>query len=255
MVEKEQFRWWFDSHGAPRGSPWLQSTLAELDNKTKSMLKLIDEDADSFAQRAEMYYKKRPELINMVEDFYRAHRSLAVRFDQVKSDPGTRIVTTLGGSSSFLSKCQSEKISVSDQHYDCYSEICDAESPAQSEVEDLDHDHEDEIQGDETQKVEEDVSSNVENGEVMKLREEMEKLREENNILKGQLMQKDDEKREAIRQLSVAVEVLKDENGKLRTYIAKAVDLNRLKWVFLEKLFSGFSKTEGPVAKADDLNR
>jgi hypothetical protein len=33
------------------------------------MLKLVEEDADSFAQRAEMYYKKRPELISMLKNF------------------------------------------------------------------------------------------------------------------------------------------------------------------------------------------
>ncbi|KAE8721133.1 Sodium/hydrogen exchanger isoform 1 [Hibiscus syriacus] len=53
----------------------------------KDMLKLIEEDSDSFAELAEMYYKKRPELISMVEDFYRSHRLLAKRYDQIKSDP------------------------------------------------------------------------------------------------------------------------------------------------------------------------
>lgn len=45
------------------------------------MIKLIEEDADSFARRAEMYYKKRPELMKMVEEFYRAYRALAERYD------------------------------------------------------------------------------------------------------------------------------------------------------------------------------
>lgn len=45
------------------------------------MIKLIEEDADSFARRAEMYYKKRPELLKLVEEFYRAYRALAERYD------------------------------------------------------------------------------------------------------------------------------------------------------------------------------
>ncbi|KAK3153743.1 hypothetical protein QOZ80_2BG0180530 [Eleusine coracana subsp. coracana] len=53
-----------------------------MDTKVKSMIKLINEDADSFARRAEMYYKKRPELMKLVEDFYRAYRALAERYDQ-----------------------------------------------------------------------------------------------------------------------------------------------------------------------------
>eukprot|EP00249_Psilotum_nudum_P025292 c29627_g1_i1 orf=3-425(-) len=44
------------------------------------MLKIIEEDADSFAKRAEMYYKRRPELLNLVEAFYRAYRALAERY-------------------------------------------------------------------------------------------------------------------------------------------------------------------------------
>ncbi|KVI01714.1 KIP1-like protein [Cynara cardunculus var. scolymus] len=52
-----------------------------MDAKVKSMIKLIEEDADSFARRAEMYYKKRPELMKLVEEFYRAYRALAERYD------------------------------------------------------------------------------------------------------------------------------------------------------------------------------
>uniref|UniRef100_A0A2P2MN45 NAB domain-containing protein n=1 Tax=Rhizophora mucronata TaxID=61149 RepID=A0A2P2MN45_RHIMU len=52
-----------------------------MDAKVKQMIKLIEEDADSFARRAEMYYKKRPELMKLVEEFYRAYRALAERYD------------------------------------------------------------------------------------------------------------------------------------------------------------------------------
>ncbi|KAE8720785.1 Protein NETWORKED 1D [Hibiscus syriacus] len=52
-----------------------------MDAKVKQMIKLIEEDADSFARRAEMFYKKRPELTKLVEEFYRAYRSLAERYD------------------------------------------------------------------------------------------------------------------------------------------------------------------------------
>jgi len=52
-----------------------------MDSKVKHMIKLIEEDADSFARRAEMYYKKRPELMKLVEEFYRAYRALAERYD------------------------------------------------------------------------------------------------------------------------------------------------------------------------------
>ncbi|OAY76080.1 Protein NETWORKED 1D [Ananas comosus] len=75
------YSWWWDSHISPKNSKWLQDNLTDMDMKVKGMIKLIEEDADSFARRAEMYYKKRPELMKLVEEFYRAYRALAERYD------------------------------------------------------------------------------------------------------------------------------------------------------------------------------
>ncbi|TYH43507.1 hypothetical protein ES332_D11G133400v1 [Gossypium tomentosum] len=211
--------WWFDTpqNGSKR-SPWLQSTISELDHKTKAMLKLIEEDADSFAQRAEMYYKKRPELICLVEDLYRAQRSLAERYDQVKTDPGTRLLTT--SVSPFSSM---KTINVMDKTYDSYSESFG--SYAASEVDDPEQETEGETaKGDGTlldEQVMDEVSNEVSEDELTKLREEIERLKEENEIQKAQLMQKDEEKMEVIRQLSLAVQVLKDENVDLKKCIIK----------------------------------
>ncbi|XP_023534184.1 protein NETWORKED 1D-like [Cucurbita pepo subsp. pepo] len=80
---KRSYSWWWDSHISPKTSKWLQENLSDMDEKIKQMIKLIEEDADSFAKRAEMYYKKRPELMKLVEDFYRAYRALAERYDHV----------------------------------------------------------------------------------------------------------------------------------------------------------------------------
>nr|GLL31432.1 protein NETWORKED 3A-like isoform X2 [Ipomoea trifida] len=76
--------WWFEAekNTYKNRSPWLQSTLAELDRKINAMLRIIEGDADSFAQRAEMFYKKRPELISMVRNYYRAHRLLAEGYSE-----------------------------------------------------------------------------------------------------------------------------------------------------------------------------
>ncbi|XP_072992653.1 protein NETWORKED 1D-like [Typha latifolia] len=73
--------WWLGSHINAKNSKWLQDNLTDMDMKVKAMIKLIEEDADSFARRAEMYYKKRPELMKLVEEFYRAYRALAERYD------------------------------------------------------------------------------------------------------------------------------------------------------------------------------
>ncbi|KAF1891241.1 hypothetical protein Lal_00001383 [Lupinus albus] len=62
-----------------------RSLTAEMERNVKQMLKLIEDDGDSFAKKAEMYYQKRPELISLVEDFYRGYKSLAERYDHVTS--------------------------------------------------------------------------------------------------------------------------------------------------------------------------
>ncbi|KAL6966107.1 hypothetical protein U1Q18_043251 [Sarracenia purpurea var. burkii] len=57
-----------------------------MEGKVETVLKLIEEDGDSFAKRAEMYYEKRPELINFVQESYRAYRSLAERYDRISTE-------------------------------------------------------------------------------------------------------------------------------------------------------------------------
>ncbi|KAL6970449.1 hypothetical protein U1Q18_030149 [Sarracenia purpurea var. burkii] len=57
-----------------------------MDAKVKAVIKLIEEDADSFTIRAEMYYKKRPELMKLVEEFYRAYRDLAERYNHAAGE-------------------------------------------------------------------------------------------------------------------------------------------------------------------------
>ncbi|XWS53943.1 hypothetical protein CRYUN_Cryun10bG0044200 [Craigia yunnanensis] len=75
------YSWWWDSHISPKNSKWLQENLTDMDTKVNAMIELIEEDADSFARRAEMYYKKWPEVMKLVEEFYRAYRALAERYD------------------------------------------------------------------------------------------------------------------------------------------------------------------------------
>ncbi|CAA0832087.1 Protein NETWORKED 3A [Striga hermonthica] len=212
--------WWLDSHskGCSIRSPWLQSTLADLDEKTRKMLKLIDEDADSFAQRAEMYYRKRPELVSMVEDFYRAHRSLAERHEQqAKSESGlARFPTQWTPQSPPLSfsKYRLDKSpSLSDRAYDSYSEARGPDFSDESEVDDPEV---------EDEEILENMSENEDFNKIKieRLMEEVERLREENRAQKDRLAEKDEEKREAIRQLSLAVDLLRDENTKLREHLA-----------------------------------
>ncbi|RDX93670.1 Protein NETWORKED 3A, partial [Mucuna pruriens] len=279
--------WWLDSLNTTKRSPWLQSTLSELNEKTRGMLKLIEEDADSFAKRAEMYYKKRPELVSMVEDFYRSHRSLAERYDQVKPDT-TGIGQLVSGGSPFASaKYQLEKLmTFSDNGYDTYSEHCDVYESEESDVDDPELEEEEGAKflhnstkedhvsfvavSDEVMKLRDEVKRLNEEGkahrdqvkqkdaicyEVMMLREEIERLKDENEAQKEQLKQKDEEKIEVIRQLSLAIDVLKQENVKMRNIIAEEstkkwknpFEFNKLVGAFSVKLFNGTPRNQPGV--------
>ncbi|XP_065861275.1 protein NETWORKED 3C-like [Euphorbia lathyris] len=265
MIKREtSYWWWFDSHQhSSIRSPWLQSTLGDLNKKTTAMLKLIEEDADSFAQRAEMYYKKRPELISMVEDFYKTHRSLAERFDLLKSESANRLVTTLGHP--FSAKYGQAKLMAGmdqfDKNYDSSSETAsyDTADSAESEVDDPEQEDETLLENEmgeveEVETEENEIVGIVCNDEVMKLQEEIERLKEENRIQKDLLLQKDEEKREVIRQLSFAVEILKVENVNVRKAAARdppkkksRFEFEKLKNVFSGKFFNGSARSRGRV--------
>ncbi|CAH8358769.1 unnamed protein product [Eruca vesicaria subsp. sativa] len=78
--------WWWDSHIGHKNSKWLDNNLDEMDRSVKRMVKLIEEDADSLAKKAEMYYQKRPELLTLVDEFHRMYRSLAERYENITGE-------------------------------------------------------------------------------------------------------------------------------------------------------------------------
>lgn len=167
----------------------IQYAFAELEEKTKQMLKLIEEDADSFAQRAEMYYKRRPLLVDMIGDFYRNHRSLAEQCDQLKSSSSFPRMKSLGGPT--LSSLSSSSYVLSTCSSESESEVDDPEPDSILETE-SEHDNSSET--------------------------ELKRLREENEALKVELEVKDEEKREVIRQLSYTIDLLDKENRGLKKH-------------------------------------
>ncbi|KAJ8427187.1 hypothetical protein Cgig2_012855 [Carnegiea gigantea] len=188
--ERQAYWWWFDSHNTPKYSPWLRSTLAELDEKTKGMLKLIEEDADSFAQRAEMYYKKRPELISMVEDFYRAYRSLAERYDQHRMDPINRVKSPLRHS---MPEFKAEFGLTSINSFGSFTEEAygSSEESAESEVDDPEEDH-DVVVVEDDDEIENQFMAATSCDELIKLREELEQLQQENEVHRNLIKQKEE---------------------------------------------------------------
>ncbi|KAK2391558.1 protein NETWORKED 2A [Trifolium repens] len=77
------YSWWWASHVRTKQSKWLEQSLQDMEEIVAETLKIIDDSGDSFAQRAEMYYRKRPELINFVEEAFRA---LAEKYDHLSKE-------------------------------------------------------------------------------------------------------------------------------------------------------------------------
>ncbi|PKU81522.1 protein NETWORKED 4B [Dendrobium catenatum] len=95
MASRKSHSWWGNSYTSPRNSKWLSENVEEMDVLVNEMLKLIEEDGDSFAKKAEMYYQRRPELISHVKDFYRMYRALVQRYDHAIGDQAKNIPTEI----------------------------------------------------------------------------------------------------------------------------------------------------------------
>ncbi|AED91554.1 Kinase interacting (KIP1-like) family protein [Arabidopsis thaliana] len=80
------YSWWWASHVRTKQSKWLEENLQDIEEKVEYALKLLEDEGDSFAKRAEMYYKRRPELISFVEESFKAYRALAERYDHISKE-------------------------------------------------------------------------------------------------------------------------------------------------------------------------
>ncbi|XP_048601812.1 protein NETWORKED 2A-like [Brassica napus] len=80
------YSWWWASHIRTKQSKWLEHNLQDMEEKVEYTLKIIDEDGDTFARRAEMYYRKRPEIVSFVEEAFRSYRALAERYDHLSRE-------------------------------------------------------------------------------------------------------------------------------------------------------------------------
>ncbi|XP_073000864.1 kinase-interacting family protein-like [Typha latifolia] len=64
--------------------PWLQAALADIEQRVRTLAVSLpdEEDSDSFAERAENYYQKRPQLISLLIDLHHRYLYLADRYTQ-----------------------------------------------------------------------------------------------------------------------------------------------------------------------------
>lgn len=60
--------------------------LTDMEEVVAKTLNIINNNGDSFAERAEMYYRKRPELVTFVEEAFRTFRALAERYDHLSKE-------------------------------------------------------------------------------------------------------------------------------------------------------------------------
>ncbi|XP_038981063.1 protein NETWORKED 3A-like isoform X2 [Phoenix dactylifera] len=180
------------------------------------MLALIEEDADSFSQCAELYYKRRPQLVDMLEQWHRAQRLLAERHDQLRLEVGRHQNLTPFRSLISRSRSWSPKLN-SPMDMLCESSS-DSFDSYQSEVDDPEG--EVQVESKMTEVADEDSSSDE--GKLL-MHEEIERLTEENKMLKAEIKVKDEEKREVIRQLSLPIGILSDDNASLRKCIKEIV--------------------------------
>ncbi|GFZ21011.1 kinase interacting (KIP1-like) family protein [Actinidia rufa] len=203
--QASSYSWWWDSHNHPHQSQWLQATLSDLDKKVKMMLTLVEEDGDSFTKRAEMYYKKRPELIEMIEDLHRSYRSLAERYDQLRSESSELVAESRSLPDSF------KRI----QHLPIgnlmpFNKIEVLEAP--------------------TLEAEKIVGfGKSEHGEIWdELRVKVSELIQDNLHQQAELVRRNEEKRKAIKVLRARISRLMEENSSLKScLVGNKVDLKR----------------------------
>jgi len=108
MPTRKAHSWWWDSHISPKNNKWLADNLEEMDKQVKEMLRLIEDEGDSFAKKAEMYYQRRPLLVTHVENFYRMYRALAERYDNVTGELRKNMPSSLKSQGSGISESDSE---------------------------------------------------------------------------------------------------------------------------------------------------
>nr|XP_043639714.1 protein NETWORKED 3C-like [Erigeron canadensis] len=217
-------------------SQWLQSTLSDLEQKVKKMMNSIEDDGDTFAKRAEMFYKKKPSLIEAMEDLQGSYRSLAENHYQ--------LMIRLENLRSFYKLNSGSPISGNP-------------NPIPPKFEGFDHDHDNDEDQNSDLPCEGWVSleSKTEKSKVVQMDDEFEKgwsvlslnmmkLVTDNLEQQAELVKRNDEKREAINNLRSHVSKLAAENIELQCKLAQTnanktqnrSQLSRAKDVILKRI-------------------
>ncbi|WRX13645.1 Protein Networked (NET) [Theobroma cacao] len=265
-MDKEQregqagaFSSWVDSQVLRQQSQWLQTCLAvvsgdsmesinataskDLDRKINAILSIIvQDDGESLAKRAEMYYEKRPELIHMVEDLHKSYRSLADKYDQLRSEVKrdshprsvlslTSSVNQVHGLQNYVERLEGKELSGQSNFHSKSSTAEDPDHETESDDENIPAD------SCKNTKMKPDDGSDYENQEKKKiagigfrrntsddsraamledeklwneLRFKVSELVEDNLSHQAELIRRNDEKRETIRELSSKMNMVQE---------------------------------------------
>lgn len=169
-----------------------------MDEKIKMILDLIEDDGDTFAKRAEMYYQKKPQLIKMVHELHGSYRALADKYDQLKSESSIR--PSNNGSVSNSLHHNSHLINLSPVKF---SVAAGSDESGTSSV-DIDHSpKKNTLPNDEAddEKNEREEVGGVMREKVWDEQIKFSKLLEENLAKQSELIRRNDEKREVINEL------------------------------------------------------
>ncbi|XP_048135024.1 protein NETWORKED 3C-like [Rhodamnia argentea] len=208
------------------------NSRADVDAKTQRMLHLMQGDGETFAERAEMYYTRRPELTETLKDWHKSYSSLARRHDKLRSHY-VQVVTS--------SRSESSSSSPSNRAEHAESELsrCPgrAENSLGSAIQTVQAESYPEDQDPMVETVELDLRTCVTNGspgttclKVARERKEKEEIEETRAIRKealeglmtayewmqAELIRRNEEKREKIMELSSQINLLMSENAELK---------------------------------------
>lgn len=99
----------------PTCPPWLQTAIADIEQRVRSLAVSVPDDAaaaatdHSFAERAENYYHRRPQLLSLLTDLHHRYLYLADRYSQsllAKSHPHLNLLSAVHAAS--VSECSSD---------------------------------------------------------------------------------------------------------------------------------------------------
>ncbi|KAK1393006.1 NAB domain-containing protein [Heracleum sosnowskyi] len=77
------YSWWWANHIRTKQLKWLEQNVQDMEEKVEYVLNVINEDGDSFMMKADMFFRRRPELVSFIEDCLHGYRALARRYDKL----------------------------------------------------------------------------------------------------------------------------------------------------------------------------